>query len=141
MGSQTDLDQGGTFRQYAPVYLGPSVGWVWFPINAQLNIVAAGAQAISRGTNFITVNVNGVVTINLSSSKASAQGPGVIPGQSVYTPTIITDIGGFAQANPITINPAAGELISGQNSVQLASNYGTVLLNPNLTSGGWTLGQ
>jgi hypothetical protein len=141
MGSQTDLDQGGTFRQYAPVYLGPSVGWIWFPVNAQLVVSAAGAQAISRGTNLIQVNFNGAVTINLPSSKASTQGPGVIPGQAVYVPTIICDIGGFATANPVTINPAAGETISGLNTVSLAVNFGTVLLNPLLTSGGWTLGQ
>lgn len=141
MASQTDFDQGGTFRQFQKLFLGPSVGWVWYPVTNRLFITAAGTYTISPSTNLIHVSVAGAVILNLPSAEQSAQGPGVIPGLSVFNPTIISDIGGFAQAHPITINPFAGELISGQNSVQLASNYGTVLLNPILTTGGWNLGQ
>jgi hypothetical protein len=56
-------------------------------------------------------------------------------------PVTIVDIGGFATASPITINPIGAELISGLASVQLASAYGSIILKPILETGGWTLLQ
>lgn len=141
MSSQLDLDQGGTVRQYTQVWLGPSVGWVNYPITAILQIASAGTYNISRGTTLIQVTVaSGIVTIDLPSSKAG--NPQAIPGQSVQIPTIITDILGTA-GGTTTINavPNGSETISGLASVPLASSFGTLLLNPNITSGGWTLGQ
>jgi len=142
MGSQSDLDQGGTFRQYERYWMGPSVGWVTQPQQAVLPITAAGAVTISRGTNLITVNVNanGVI-INLPSAKASPQSPQAIPGQWVLIPITICDIGGFALAHPIVINPFGAETISGQATVSLISNYGAIILKPILETGGWTLLQ
>lgn len=139
--SQLDLDQGGTLRQYQTVYLGPSIGWVDYPATAILQITAAGTYNISRGTTLIQVAVaSGIVNVNLPPAKAGAAG--ALPGQSVQTPTIITDILGSAGgALTCNINPNGSELISGQATVQLASPFGTVLLNPQLASGGWTLGQ
>lgn len=141
MGSQLDLDQGGTFRQYQKVWLGPSIGWMDFPVTAILLVNAAGTFAIQRATNFIQLSVAaGVVNINLPSSKAGVAQ--ALPGQSVQTPTIITDILGTAgAAATINVNANGTELISGLASVQLASPFGTLLLNPNLSAGGWTLGQ
>ena len=141
MGSQSDLDQGGTFRQYERYWMGPSVGWVTQPQQAVLPITAAGTIAVSRGTNLITLNVNGSVTINLPSAKASPQSPQAIPGQWVLIPLTIVDIGGFAAANTYTINPFGAELISGLATIRLASNYGAFLLKPILETGGWTLLQ
>lgn len=141
MGSQSDLDQGGTFRQYERYWMGPSVGWVTQPQQAVFPITAAGAFAISRGINLITINVNGSVTINLPSAKASPQSPQAIPGQWVLIPLTIVDIGGFAAANTYTINPFGAELISGLATIRLASNYGAFLLKPILETGGWTLLQ
>ena len=141
MGSQSDLDQGGTFRQYERYWMGPSVGWVTQPQQAVLPITAAGTVAISRGTNLITLNVNGSVTINLPSAKASPQSPQAIPGQWILIPLTIVDIGGFAAANTYTINPFGAELISGLATIRLASNYGAFLLKPILETGGWTLLQ
>lgn len=141
MGSQTDLDQGGTFRQYERVYLGPSVGWILVPQQAVLPIIAAGTFPVSRGTNLVTININGNVTLQLASSKASPQGPQAIPGQWYLAPLTIVDIGGFASANTYTITPFAGELISGLATIRLASNFGAFLLKPILETGGWTLLQ
>jgi len=141
MASQLDLDQGGTFRQFEKVYMGPSVGYLLVPQQAVLPITAAGTYAIQRGMNLITVAVNGAVTINLPSSKASAKGPQAISGQWYLALVTIADVGGFAFANPITINPFAGETISGLASISLASNYGAFLLKPLLETGGWTLLQ
>jgi len=141
MSSQTDLDQGGTFRQWVRMWMGPSVGFVNVPIDAVLNITAAGVYTIARGTSLILVSANGNVTINLPSSQASPQGPQAIPGQWVINPVTIVDIGGFAGSNTYNIVPFGAETISGLASVQLASARGTIILIPILTTGGWNLGQ
>jgi hypothetical protein len=141
MSSQLDLDQGGTFRQWIRAYMGPSVGWVNVPIDAVLNITTTGIKTIARGTSLILINVNANVTILLPSSKASLAGPQAIPGQWVINPVTIVDIGGFASANIYNISPNPGETISGLATVQLASDRGTIILNPILTTGGWNLIQ
>lgn len=143
MGSQTDLDQGGTFRQWTRAYMGPSVGWVPIPVDAVLDITTGGTKTIARGTSLIFLNVNASVTLNLPSSKASPQGPQAIPGQWVVNPITIVDKGGFANPGTVDylINPAGSEKISGLSQVALATPYGTVILIPILASGGWNLGQ
>lgn len=141
MASQLDLDQGGTFRQWTRMYMGPSVGWVPVPIDAVLNITSAGAFDIARGTSLILINVNGNVTINLPSSRAAPQGPQAIPGQWVVNPVTIVDIGGFAGSNTYNIVPFGVETISSLASVQLASPFGSLILNPILATGSWNLIQ
>lgn len=143
MSSQLDLDQGGTFRQWVKMYMGPSVGWVSVPIDAVLDITTGGTKTILRGTSLILINVNASVTINLPSSKAAVQGPQALPGQWVINPVTIVDIGGFANPPGVLyrIVPFGSELISGLASVDLAAPRGTVILIPILTTGGWNLGQ
>src|SRR6266403_1482088 len=136
MGSQLDLDQGGTFRQWTKMYMGPSVGWVSVPIDAVLDILTTGVKTIARGTSLILLNVDANVTINLPSSKASDAGPQAIPGQWVINPVTIVDIGGFASTRTYLIVPFGAETISGLANVQLASSRGTIILNPILTTGG-----
>lgn len=142
MSSQLDLDQGGTFRQYQRIFMGPSVGWQTMPVQAILTQSVAGTIALLRWTNLVKLKVAaGVLNINLPSSKATAQGPQAIPGQWVYNPVIIVDQSGQAgAATTININPFAGELISGLPQVQLATPYGTIILGPELINGGWSLG-
>ena len=141
MASQTDLDQGGTFRQWTKMYMGPSVGWVPVPVDAVLNITATGTYTIARGTSLIMLNVDANVTLNLPSSRASPQGPQAIPGQWVINPVTIVDIGGFAGTRTYSIVPNGAETISSLASVQLASDYGSIILNPILATGGWNLIQ
>lgn len=141
MGSQTDLDQGGTFRQWVRMYMGPSVGFVAVPVDAVLNVSAAGTYTIARGTSLILINVNASVTLNLPSSKASPAGPQAIPGQWVINPVTVVDIGGFASSNTYRIVPFGTETISGLASVDLASDHGSIILNPILATGGWNLIQ
>lgn len=143
MANQLDLDQGGTFRQFQRVWMGPSVGWQTMPIVAILNLTTAGTYTIQRWTNLIKLKIaSGVVNINLPSAKASAQGPQAIPGQWIYNPVIIAGLQGTeGGATTINVNPFGSELISGLASVQLATPYGTILLEPQLDTGGWTLGQ
>lgn len=143
MTSQIDLDQGGTNRQYQRIYLGPSVGWINYPVINPLIINAIGTYSVSPGTNLIQVNVaSGVVNINLPSSKSSPASPQAIPGLSVYNATIIVDLSGEAGSattiNAISLSP---ELISGLTEIQLAAPFGTLLLEPILSTGGWNLGQ
>lgn len=141
MSSQLDLDQGGTFRQYQRLWMGPSVGWLNVPLAAELPIIATGTYTIQRGINLISINVNANVTINLPSSKASVDGPQAIPGQWVLVPITVVDVGGFASGVTYTINPFGSEKISGLSSVTLASAYGSLILKPQLLTGGWTLLQ
>ena len=143
MASQQDLDQGGTFRQWTRMYMGPSVGWVSVPVDAVLSITAGGTYTIARGTSLILLNVNASVTLNLPSSKASPQGPQALPGQWVVNPVTIVDSGGFANPGFVDylINPLGAERISGLTQVALASPYGSLILNPILSTGGWTLIQ
>lgn len=141
MASQTDLDQGGTFRQYQRVFLGPSVGWLVVPQQAVLPITSSGSVNAARGTNLITINVNGVVNIALPSSKASVAGPQAIPGQWWLELVTIVDVGGFAGTNLYRITPNGAETISGLTFIDLATPYGGFVLKPILETGGWTLLQ
>lgn len=142
MVSQLDLDQGGTNRQLQRTWMGPTIGWVMAPASVILPIAAAGTTTVLIGNTLVTVNVNGAVTIQLYSTKPSAAGAAVVSGPSIQTPLTIVDIGGFAQAHPITILPAAGELIDGQASIQITAAFGAFVLTPNIAAaGGWSLTQ
>jgi len=141
MPSQQDLDQGGTFRQTEKVYLGPSVGWVPKSDQCVVNITSGGTTIILRGMNVILISVPALVTIQLSSSKATLAGPQAIPNQSIIAPTIIADIAGNANNFNIQILPFAGEDIDGLSQIDIVSNYGAYILRPKIATGGWTLIQ
>lgn len=143
MASQLDLDQGGTHRQYQPIWMGPSVGWLVMPVQAIINRSTTGTLTLLRWTNLVKLKVvAGVLNIQLPSSKAAPQGPQAIPGQWVDNPVVIIDLSGQAGlATTINVFPFGAELISGLTEVQLASPYGTLLLEPEIINGGWTLGQ
>lgn len=139
MGSQLDLDQGGTARQWVRTYLGPSVGWVQLPGRNPFPITAAGTYVILPDTTLIEVNVAGAVIIMLPTALDPAVPAGVLPGDYAKKPITIVDIGGFAQANPITIKPASGaENILGLASISISVNYGGYTLNPSNAQKGWT---
>lgn len=139
MPSATDLDQGGTFREWVNTYLGPSIGWVRFQQASTTVVTSGGVTTVDLSVNVVQVNFNGSVTIQLPSS--------VVPPNNTPTITIqpsrllpvmsISDIGGFAQANPITILPAVGELIFGQSVVQITSNFGGYSIK-GIPTGGWS---
>lgn len=140
MPSQLDLDQSGTDRQWVRTYMGPTVGWQMLPgLNALPLITTAGTYTILPDTTLIQVNCNGVVIINLPSAIVPSVPAGVLPGLFAKKPITIVDIGGFAQAQPITINPfSVAENIMGLASIQITSNYGAWTLNPSSTQKGWT---
>lgn len=136
MPSQTDLDQGGTFRTRTRVWMGPSIGWVEAP-NAILRVTSGGTTVVQQGVGIVTVNFNGAVTIQLPVFKGSvAAGAIGQPGPYVNDTVTIIDTGGFATANNITILPGAGETIDGQPSYPISSNFGAVVLQPDPINGG-----
>ena len=138
MSSQLDLDQGGTSRQWQRLYLGPSVGWISAPVQNVLNITAPGTYVINPSTSLIPVNIAGAVTIILPTSIEPAAGAQAQPGLFAKNPITIVDIGGFASAHPITIQPASGaENIMGLASIMLSVTYGGYTLTPNSILKGW----
>lgn len=138
MTSQTDLDQGGTSREWTNVYLGPSVGWVRMPARNILGITVAGTYNVDLSTNYVQINCAGTVIINLPAAAQPAIPAGATPGQFTRTSVAIVDIGGHAAANPITIQPVAGETIMGLASLTINSNYGGFILYPNAGLKVWT---
>lgn len=138
MASQTDLDQGGTLRQWQLVYLGPSVGWVRVPNRNVLGVTAPGTFTLDLSTNYVQVNINGLVTIILP-TPALVVSAGATPGKAMRVGITVVDTGGFASgANPITIQPGAGATIMGLAQVQITSAYGGFILYPNAGGNLWT---
>lgn len=138
MTSQTDLDQGGTARQWVRTYMGPSVGWVYLPGRNPFEITAAGTFTIAPDTSVVNVRVNGAVTIILPTVLNPNAPAGALPGLYARTAISIVDVGGFATAHPITIQPkSVAETIMGLASVQITSNYGAFILSPNVQSAAW----
>ncbi len=141
MPSQTDLDQGGTSRQWVRTYLGPSVGWVYLPgLNPLNTIIAAGTYALSPDTTLVQVNVAGAVTIILPSAIEPLVPAGVQPALFAKKPITLIDIGGNGNAHPITIQPFSGsENIVGLASIQITTSYGGFTLSPSTIQKGWTI--
>ena len=141
MASQQDLDQGGTVRQTQKIYLGPSVGWVSAGANNILPITAAGTTNVLLGATLVTLNVAGLVTVQLFSAKGNHAGAQAVPGSFLYRPVTIVDIGGNCLTYPATILPYGAETIDGLPSIPISVNYGAFTLSPNIPAGGWTLTQ
>ena len=137
MASQTDLDQGGSFRQYVRRFLGPSVGWVLSPDDNVLDVTVGGTTTLALGTTLVKVNYNGAVTIVLPSALSGVLPAGALPGKFLELPITVVDVGGYGAANPITILPYGSELIMGLTSIQISVAYGAYVLLPRPTSGGW----
>jgi hypothetical protein len=142
MPSQTDLDQGGTTRQWVKTYLGPSVGWINTPLRNVLGVTIPGTYNLDLSTTLVQVKVAGPVTIILPSALNSGLVAGANPGPFVKAPITIVDVGGNAAAHPITIEPInAAETIMGLASIQITSNFGGFILEPSQQAAGWVNAQ
>lgn len=138
MPSQTDLDQGGTSRQWTRAYMGPSVGWILVPLQNVLLITAAGTYNLDPSVSLVEVNVVGAVTIVLPSAVNPAVGPQAQPGLFANNPITVVDIGGNGAAHPITIQRNnTNESIMGLASIQITVNYGGFTLLPNSAQATW----
>lgn len=140
MASQTDLDQGGTSRQWVRTWMGPTVGWVMLPgRNPVTTITAAGTYILTPDITLVEVNVAGAVIIMLPTAIHPSVPAVTQPALFADKPITIVDIGGFATANPITIKPASGaENILNLTQIQITANYGGFTLNPSNAQKGWT---
>lgn len=145
MGSQIDLDQGGTFRETVATYMGPSVGWIYAPARSVLNITAAGTYAINASTTLITINTTAAVILTLPTAKNPPVPPVALPGPYVKSVISIVDQSG---APNVTINPfSVAETVMGLASIKLLTPYGSYALRPGGggTGGGstglWTAAQ
>lgn len=139
MTSQTDLDQGGTSRQWVRAYMGPSVGWIWVPNQNILLITAAGTYTIDRSTSMAQVNVAGAVTVTLPTLATPSGGAQAQPDLFANAPIVIEDIGGNAASFPITINRNnISDAILGLASISIDVAYGAYTLSPNYTTRNWT---
>jgi len=134
-----DLDQGGTPRTWARTFLGPSIGWITTPAqtSAILTVTAAGTYTIDLSTTYVPINSTGAVTIILPTALNPPAGVGAVPGPFADVPIVIVDVGGNAQAHPITIQPAVGDTIMGLASIQITVNYGGYTLAPNSALRTW----
>jgi hypothetical protein len=132
-----DFDQSGTFRQWVRQYLGPSVGTVLVPQQIVQTITTGGSFTLDPSTNLVQVNSSGAVTITLPAASTPAAGVQAQPQLFAKVAIRIVDVGGNAAANPITIQPAAGDTILGLASIQITSNYGGFQLTPNPTARTW----
>lgn len=143
MGSQTDLDQGGTRRQMKRIYAGPSVGWQEIPDTAILPVTSTGTTTVARGMNLVVISANGLVTIQLPSCLKSSAGAQAIPEQELTYPTTVVDVGGLANSttHKYTILPENGKNIDGLASITIETPYGAYVLQPNVETGNWTLTQ
>lgn len=138
MASQTDYDQGGTRRHFERRWLGPSVGWVLAPVENVLPVTAVGVTSPVNGTTLITLNIAGLVTIQLWDPTVPTIPANSIPGPSLGLPLVIVDIGGnCSAATPATLLPAAGKTIMGLASIDIANPYGSFTLLPNIVTGNW----
>lgn len=137
MSSQTDLDQGGTYRQYQRIWLGPSAGWVTFPVDNELVVTTAGTTTPVNGTTLILLNVAGLVTIQLWDPTPPSIPANSIQGPNVGLPLSIIDRGGNCANFPCTILPAAGKTIMGLSSISIVTAFGGWILRPNLSTGNW----
>jgi hypothetical protein len=139
MSSQTDIDQGGTFRQWGKVFMGPSVGWVAYPVQNLLPVTIAGTYVLDPSTNIVEVNVAGAVTIVLPSCRNPAVVAGAQAGLYVKNPIVIADVGGNAATNNITITPNnVSETVMGLASIKVSTNYGGFTLQPVPAQSTWT---
>jgi hypothetical protein len=126
-----DLDQSGVARQWTKTWLGPSLGFVMYPLIVPLNINVAGTYAVDPSTSIVNVNVAGAVTIVLPAASWPSTNATAQPFLFVSHPISIIDVGGNAAAYPITIMPVSGaETIMGLPSIQIVTNNAGYTLTP-----------
>ena len=137
MGSQTDLDQGGTYRPRTLQWLGPSIGGQP-AYSAVLRVTAGGTTTVQLGNAVVVVSTTSAVTLQLPVFKGNTTGgAGAVPGGYAFPETLtILDTSG---APNVTILPGSGETISGLSTASLSTPNGAFVLQPDPINGGSTV--
>lgn len=104
-------------------------------IISQLALVRAPVSVTGGGTTTIAATSFGDVLVNVNSA-VTIQLPSALLAVRFGVPQSVVDIGGFANANNITILPFGSESIMGLSSIKLTSNFGGITLWP-IATGGW----
>ena len=138
----SDLDQGGQTYQWTKVWMGPSLGWVYQQVHPILQIVAAGTYTLGPNTSVVTVNVAGLVTLNLPDVVGWLKEPVYSPMVAFERSIWIKDIGGNAGAFNITVNPFGSQTIDALVSTPftLIQNRAILRLYPLADQSGWFQG-
>ena len=108
---------------------GPSLGWQRQVVSPEFFVTSGGTKTLP-GAGIVLVNFNGAVTIALPSvaslfQQAPTLAPSPVFGQAIW----VKDLGGFASAaNPIVIQPFAGNLIDGLASFSIITPFDLIRL-------------
>ena len=133
-----DLDRGGFSRRFALERMGPSVGLVPLPTRSSMLITVGGSYFVDLSTTHVAVNVAAAVSITLPSLLDPNVPAIAVPGGYVKATVRIEDIGGHAQAFPITVLTASlSEFIAGATSTTINTNFGSLFLDPNSPTANW----
>jgi hypothetical protein len=135
-----DLDRSGNSYQGLRVYLGPSLGWVQTRVKPESFVTAAGTYQLGSDAGVVLCNVAAAIVLNLPDVRAWVQEFAYQPGTSFERAIWIKDLGGFATANPIVINPFPGQFIDLLTSFQIINNYQLLRLYPLADLSGWFVG-
>jgi len=136
-----DLDQGGSFAQQLKVYMGPTIGWVMFQVNPELDVTSAAALVIQPFTSRVLLKA-AVTSITLPDVSAWMKAPFQQYTSGFDRSLWIKDFSGSAQANNITITGfnAGAQKIDGLSSFKIISNHALLRLYPLNDLSGWYSG-
>jgi hypothetical protein len=137
----TDLDQSGNAWHKVRTWLGPSLGWVDTQVKPSRRINIAGSYQVFPGDGVIFVNVPGSVTLSLPDVRLWVSEPAYQPATAFERVLVVKDLGGNAAANPIIVQPFAGQAIDQSGApVQVNTNHGFMRLYPLVDLTGWWIG-
>ncbi len=135
----TDLDQGGNFNQQLKVYMGPTIGWVMFQVNPELDVTSAAALVIQPFTSRVMLKA-AVTAITLPDVVAWMKAPFQQYTSGFDRSLWIKDLNGNAQANNIVVSPSGTQKIDTLTSFKIISNHALLRLYPLIDLSGWYSG-
>ena len=141
MGSQTDLDQGGTSRQWVRTYLGPTLGWKDLPVMPELEITSAATLTIPAYASRVLLKA-AVKIINLPSVSQWMLATLPLANVSPFDRSLwIKDyVGDASTGSPIVINADSPDTIDTLASFSIITQNDLIRLYPLTDLTGWYVG-
>lgn len=131
-----DLDQSGGYPQYVRTWLGPTVGWALLQVQPERLITTPGALTVQPFDSRLLLKAI-ITPITLPDVVSWVRAP-FQKVQSAFDRSLwIKDLNYSASANPITVNPFAGQTIDGLANFQIATNGLLLKLYPLSDLSGW----